>query len=51
MEPDPQSPQVEPIPTQADSVPKVLAIRKEVRRVFLEEKDDAWAAHVRGYTM
>jgi hypothetical protein len=44
-------PQVEPIPTQADSVPKVLAIRKEVRRVFREEEDDAWAAHTRGYTM
>jgi hypothetical protein len=37
-------------PTQADSVPKVLATRKEVRRVFLDE-DDAWAARIRGYTM
>jgi hypothetical protein len=43
--------QVEPIPTQADSVPKVSAIRKEVRRVFCEKKDDAWAARVRSYTM
>jgi hypothetical protein len=44
-----QPPHVEPIPTQVDSVPKVSAIRKEVRRVFCE--DDAWAAVVRGYTM
>jgi hypothetical protein len=51
VEPGPQPPQVEPIPTQADSVPKVFAIRKEVRRVFCEEEDDAWAAHVLGYTM
>jgi hypothetical protein len=29
----------------------VSAIRKEVRRVFCEEEDDAWAARVRGYTM
>jgi hypothetical protein len=42
-DPGPQTPQVEPIPTQADSIPKVLAIRKEVRTVFCEE-DDAWAA-------
>jgi hypothetical protein len=35
LEPGPQLPQVEPISTQADSVPKVSAIRKEVQRVFL----------------
>jgi hypothetical protein len=29
----------------------VSAIRKEVRRVFCEEEDDAWATRVRGYTM
>jgi hypothetical protein len=29
----------------------VSAIRKEVRRVFREEEDDAWAARVCGYTM
>jgi hypothetical protein len=29
----------------------VLAIRKEVQRVFCEEEDDAWADRVRGYTM
>jgi hypothetical protein len=29
----------------------VLAIRKEVRRVFCDEEDDAWAARIRGYTM
>jgi hypothetical protein len=46
VEPGPQPPQVELIPTQADSVPKVSAIRKEVRRVFREEEDDAWAAHI-----
>jgi hypothetical protein len=51
VEPGPQPPQVEPIPTQADSVLKVLTIRKEVRRVFCEEDDDAWAACVCGYTM
>jgi hypothetical protein len=52
VEPGPQPPQVEPIPTQADSVPKVLAIRKEVQRVFCEEEeDDAWAACLHGYTM
>jgi hypothetical protein len=50
VEPGPQ-PQVEPIPTQTDSVPKVLAIRKEVQRVFHEEEDDAWAAPVCSYTM
>jgi hypothetical protein len=49
VEPGPQPPQVEPIPTQADSVLKVSAIRKEVGRVFHE--DDAWAARVCGYTM
>jgi hypothetical protein len=46
-----QPPQVELIPTQADSVPKVSAMRKEVRRVFCEEEDDAWAARIRGFTM
>jgi hypothetical protein len=51
VEPGPQPPQVEPIPTQADSVPKVSAIRKEVRRVFREEDDDACAVRVRGYTI
>jgi hypothetical protein len=51
VEPGPQPPQVEPIPTQADSVSKVSAFRKEVRRVFREEEDDAWATRVRGYTM
>jgi hypothetical protein len=50
VEPGPQPPQVEPIPTQADTVPKVLAIRREVRRVFQEE-DEAWAARVSKYTM
>jgi hypothetical protein len=50
VEPRPQPPQVEPILTQADFVPKVSAIRKEVRRVFCEE-DDARVARVRGYTM
>jgi hypothetical protein len=34
MKPGPQPPQVEPIPTQADTVPKLLAFRREVRRVF-----------------
>jgi hypothetical protein len=47
----PQPLQVEPIPTQADTVPKVLSIRREVRRVFQEEEDEAWAARVHGYTM
>jgi hypothetical protein len=51
VEPGPQPPQVEPIPTQADTVPKVLAIRREVRIVFQEEEDEAWAARVRRYTM
>jgi hypothetical protein len=51
VEPGPQPLQVEPIPTQADSVPKVSAIRKEVQRVFYEEEDDAWAAHIHSYTM
>jgi hypothetical protein len=46
VEPGPQPPQVEPIPTQADTVPKVLAIRREVWRVFQEEEDEAWAACV-----
>jgi hypothetical protein len=34
VEPGPQPPQVEPIPTQVDTVPQVSAIRQEVRRVF-----------------
>jgi hypothetical protein len=51
VEPGPQLPQVEPIPTQADTVPKVSAIRQEVRRVFHEEEDKAWAARVSEYTM
>jgi hypothetical protein len=51
VEPGPQPPQVEPIPTQADTVPKVLAIRREVRRVFQEKEDEAWAARVSEYTM
>jgi hypothetical protein len=51
VEPGPQPLQVQPTPTQADSVPKVSAIRKEVQRVFREEGDDAWAARVCGYTM
>jgi hypothetical protein len=29
----------------------VLAIRREVRKVFQEEEDDAWAARLHGYTM
>jgi hypothetical protein len=49
VEPGPQPPQVEPIPTQADTVPKVSAIRREVRR-FFQEKDEAWAARVSEYT-
>jgi hypothetical protein len=53
VKPGPQSqpPQVEPIPTQADTVPKVSAIRQEFRRVFQEEEDDAWAAHFSVYSM
>jgi hypothetical protein len=51
VEPDPLPPQVEPIPTQADTLPKVSAIRREVRRVFQEEEDEAWAARVSEYTM
>jgi hypothetical protein len=51
VEPGPQLPQVEPIPTQTDTVPKVSAIRREVRRVFQEEDDEAWAARVSEYTM
>jgi hypothetical protein len=49
VEPGPQSPQVEPISTQADTVPKLSAIRREVRRVFQEE-DKAWAARISEYT-
>ena len=51
VEPGPQPPQVEPIPTQVDTVPKVSAIRREVKRVFQEEEDEAWAARVSEYTM
>jgi hypothetical protein len=51
IEPGPQPPQVEPIPTQFDTVPKVSAIRREVRRVFQEEEDEAWTARVSEYTM
>jgi hypothetical protein len=47
----PQPPQVETIPTQADTVLKVSAIRQEARRVFQEDKDEAWDARVRKYTM
>jgi hypothetical protein len=50
VEPGPQLRQVEPIPTHADTVPKVLAVRGGVKRVFQLE-DEAWAAHVRRYTM
>jgi hypothetical protein len=50
VEPGPHLPQVEPIPTQADTVSKVSAIRREVRRVYQEE-DEAWAARVRRYSM
>jgi hypothetical protein len=51
VEPGPQPPQVEPILTQADTVPKMSAIRREVRRVFQEEEDEACAARVSKYTM
>jgi hypothetical protein len=51
VEQGPQPPQVKPIPTQADSVPKVSAIKKEVRSIFCQEEDDAWAARICGYTM
>jgi hypothetical protein len=51
VEPGPQPPQVEPIPTQADTVPKVSAIRREVRRVFQEEEHEAWAARISEYTL
>jgi hypothetical protein len=49
VEPGPQPLQVEPILTKADTVPKVSAIRQEVRRVFQE--DEAWAVRVSEYTM
>jgi hypothetical protein len=48
VEPGPQPPQVEPIPSQADTVPRVSAIRQEVRRVFQEEEDEACISE---YTM
>jgi hypothetical protein len=41
VKPGPQPPQVEPIPTKSDIVPKMLAIRRVVRRVFQEEEDEA----------
>jgi hypothetical protein len=50
VEPGQQSLQVEPISTQADTVPKVLAIRQEARSVFQEE-DEACAALLSEYTM
>jgi hypothetical protein len=51
VEPGPHPLQVEPIPTQADTVPKVSAIRGEIRRVFQEKEYKAWAARVSEYTM
>jgi hypothetical protein len=51
VERGPQPPQVEPISTQADTIPKVSAIRREVGKVFQDEENEAWAAHVCGYTM
>jgi hypothetical protein len=51
VKPGPQTPQVEPIPTQADTVPKVSAIRREVRRAFQEEEDETWTARVSEYTI
>jgi hypothetical protein len=51
VKPGPQPPEVEPIPTQADTVPKVSAIRREVGRVFQEKEDEASAARVSEYTM
>jgi hypothetical protein len=51
VEPGPQPLQVEPIPTQADTVPKVLATRREAIIAFQEEEDEAWAARVSEYTM
>jgi hypothetical protein len=51
VEPGPQPLQVKPIPTQAETIPKVPAIRREVRRVFQEEEDEAWAARLSEYTM
>jgi hypothetical protein len=47
MEPGPQPPQLEPIPTQADTVPKMSAIRRQV----FQEEDVAWAARVSEYTI
>jgi hypothetical protein len=51
VEPGPQPLQVEPIPTLADTVPKVSAIRREVRRVFQGEEDEARAARISEYNM
>jgi hypothetical protein len=51
VEPGPQPLQVEPIPTQTYTVPKVSAISHEVGRIFQEEEDEAWAALVCGYTL
>jgi hypothetical protein len=49
--PGPLPPRVGPIPTRVDIVPKVPAIRREVRRVPQEEEDGAWAVRVGEYTM
>jgi hypothetical protein len=51
VEPDPQPLHVEPILTQVDTVPKVSAIKREVRRVFQEEEDESWAARASEYAM
>jgi hypothetical protein len=51
VEPGPQPPLVEPILTQADTVPKFSAIRREVRTVFQEDEDETWVARVSEYTM
>jgi hypothetical protein len=40
VEPGPQPTQVEPIPTQVDTVPKVSAIRRKVKRTFQEEEGE-----------
>jgi hypothetical protein len=41
---------LKPIPTQTDTVPKELAIRREVKR-FFQEEDEAWAACISEHTM
>jgi hypothetical protein len=48
--PGPQPLQVESIPTQADTVPKLSAIRHEARKVFQEE-DETWASPICRYTL